>query len=946
MWCLLLFISIYINACTPQIRYVETRDISYQIVGIFESLVQTPSRAFNESMRYRSLGDFRLNPIILQPSRGDSYTVWKELCSNRTIRPIAVVGPQKPMSDNAVLDQCTLANIPHIQATWQTVDPDMEEPVNSEEEIDYEYSITEETDEDIAEDEEEDEEPFKKISINFYPEFDEISIAYAKLLQYYEWKNFAALYEDEMGLLRIQKILAEHTTSYPITVRKLNPYEDNRNVFKELSRYQGNRILIDCDASRIMKYMTESKQLNMVNLYQHYILVSIEAYIVAEQLTEFHSNITWLSLTDHDKLKDAQHYLASRVGSWSYPITASPPVTGFTVGALIMDDIANHLLKALQILKGTMRKPREYICDTDSQPWRFGAAFQKAILQTSTSGVTGKIQFNEFGKRLNYTLYVNEIYVSKRQIIGTWESWNGTEIRENRPDASSISNQLSSKHFIVISRKQQPYFYEKQKCEGDDCPEDDGEKFEGFSVDLVKEIFRILREDKFNYTYSFLYEEDKLWGKLDPKTNKWNGLIGDLLDQKADLAVCDLTITEERKKVVDFSVPFMSLGISILYTQKKQAEPELFAFLNPYTIDVWLNTATAYCLVSIILYVCARISPADWENPQPCDKDPEELENIWTFKNCTWLTMGSIMTQGCDILPKAFGSRWVCGMWWFFAMIVCQTYIAQLSASMTSALEDEPIHSVEDLAKQNKILYGAIRTGSTLDFFKGSKDKMYRKMYENMVANPVVLVDNNDEGERRVLNGKNRYAFFMESSTLEYKLKRNCELTKVGGELDSKDYGIAMPANSPFRTHINRAILRLKELTILDEIKAKWWETKYGAKECPELTDDSSVEGSLGMENLFGAFLVLIVGLVFSVFITAIEFLNECRNIVVREQVTHKEAILKELKASLNFFQLQKPIQRNPSRAPSIAPSLENEIKQNNRANIVENFLDLEKVVQ
>lgn len=72
---------------------------------------------------------------------------------------------------------------------------------------------------------------------------------------------------------------------------------------------------------------------------------------------------------------------------------------------------------------------------------------------------------------------------------------------------------------------------------------------------------------------------------------------------------------------------------------------------------------------------------------------------------------------------------------------------------------------------------------------------MYRKIYDNMMSNSVVLVDNNDEGEKRVLKGKNRYAFFMESCTIDYKLKRNCDLTKVGGELDSKDYGIAMPAS-------------------------------------------------------------------------------------------------------------------------------------------------------
>lgn len=37
------------------------------------------------------------------------------------------------------------------------------------------------------------------------------------------------------------------------------------------------------------------------------------------------------------------------------------------------------------------------------------------------------------------------------------------------------------------------------------------------------------------------------------------------IPQKADLAVAGFTITSEREKVIDFSKPFMTLGISILY---------------------------------------------------------------------------------------------------------------------------------------------------------------------------------------------------------------------------------------------------------------------------------------------------------------------------------------------------------------------------------------------
>lgn len=60
-------------------------------------------------------------------------------------------------------------------------------------------------------------------------------------------------------------------------------------------------------------------------------------------------------------------------------------------------------------------------------------------------------------------------------------------------------------------------------------------------------------------------------------------------------------------------------------------------------------------------------------------------------------------------------------------------------------------------------------------------------------ARPTVFVKNNDEGLERVLKSNRAYAFFMESTAIEYQLERHCELMQVGGLLDSKGYGIAMP---------------------------------------------------------------------------------------------------------------------------------------------------------
>lgn len=60
---------------------------------------------------------------------------------------------------------------------------------------------------------------------------------------------------------------------------------------------------------------------------------------------------------------------------------------------------------------------------------------------------------------------------------------------------------------------------------------------------------------------------------------------------------------------------------------------------------------------------------------------------------------------------------------------------------------------------------------------------------------PSVFTRSNDEGEERVSKGNRMYAFLMESTAIEYIINRNCNLTQIGGLLDSKGYGIAMPVS-------------------------------------------------------------------------------------------------------------------------------------------------------
>lgn len=72
------------------------------------------------------------------------------------------------------------------------------------------------------------------------------------------------------------------------------------------------------------------------------------------------------------------------------------------------------------------------------------------------------------------------------------------------------------------------------------------------------------------------------------------------------MAVAPLTITYMREKVIDFSKPFMSMGISILYRKPNATKNGFFSFLNPMTPDIWVYILLAYLGVSCVLFVIAR----------------------------------------------------------------------------------------------------------------------------------------------------------------------------------------------------------------------------------------------------------------------------------------------------------------------------------------------------
>ena len=62
---------------------------------------------------------------------------------------------------------------------------------------------------------------------------------------------------------------------------------------------------------------------------------------------------------------------------------------------------------------------------------------------------------------------------------------------------------------------------------------------------------------------------DGQYGKQE-ENGKWNGIMGELVNRKADIGIGAITMLAERESVIDFTVPFYDrVGITILMKKTK-----------------------------------------------------------------------------------------------------------------------------------------------------------------------------------------------------------------------------------------------------------------------------------------------------------------------------------------------------------------------------------------
>uniref|UniRef100_A0A8B9LQY6 Glutamate receptor n=1 Tax=Astyanax mexicanus TaxID=7994 RepID=A0A8B9LQY6_ASTMX len=677
--------------------------------------------------------------------------------------------------------------------------------------------------------------------------------AVLSLLTYYRWEKFVYLYDTDRGKS------FTHSTAV---------------VFKTVVQREDRRVF-NTDNSLLLFLPPQVVTLGKNSRGYHYILANLGFSNVSLDKVYFGgANISGFQIINPEN-PIVQQFLQrwDRLDEREFPEARNTPLkytSALSYDAILVIAEAFRYLRRQRVDVSRRGSAGDCLANP-AVPWSQGIDIERALKMVQVPGMTGNIQFDSFGRRSNYTIDVYEMKAGGPRKIGYWNEFERFVNIMDQPysnDSSSVENRT----IVVTTIMEAPYVMYKKNhmhLEGND-------KYEGYCVDLASEIAKHV-----GIKYRLSIVMDGKYGARDPETKTWNGMVGELVYGRADIAVAPLTITLVREEVIDFSKPFMSLGISIMIKKPQKSKPGVFSFLDPLAYEIWMCIVFAYIGVSVVLFLVSRFSPYEWHLDETDEaKDPQtppDPPNDFGIFNSLWFSLGAFMQQGCDISPRSLSGRIVGGVWWFFTLIIISSYTANLAAFLTVERMVSPIESAEDLAKQTEIAYGTLDSGSTKEFFRRSKIAVYEKMWSYMKsAEPSVFAKTTPDGVARVRKSKGKFAFLLESTMNEYiEQRKPCDTMKVGGNLDSKGYGVATPKGSALRNAVNLAVLKLNEQGLLDKLKNKWW---YDKGECGSGGGDSKDKTSaLSLSNVAGVFYILVGGLGLAMMVALIEFCYKSR---------------------------------------------------------------------
>ncbi|KAM9457966.1 glutamate receptor ionotropic, NMDA 2A [Clarias gariepinus] len=666
------------------------------------------------------------------------------------------------------------------------------------------------------------------------------------IMEEYDWHVFSIVtskfpgYQDFIAILKttVDNSFVGWDLQHTITLDAVDGADGGRGQL-QLKKVQSPVILLYCSKDEATYILEEARSLGLTGFGYIWIVPSLTTGNPDITPDEFPSGMISVSYDD-----------------WDYPLEARvrDGLGIITTAAVAMLKEFGDIPEAKTSCYGQMEKAK-------LPP----SALHKYMMNVTWDG--RDLSFTEDGYQENPKLVVIVLNKDREwEKMGKWENRSLTLKYPVWPRFNSFGDtETDDNHLSIVTLEEKPFVVVEsverltgtcmrnsvpcRKHIKDNSTEGGGTYIKkcckGFCIDILK---KIARNVKFTYDL-YLVTNGKHGKKIN---NVWNGMVGEVVYKKAVMAVGSLTINEERSEAIDFSVPFVETGISVMVSRSNgTVSPS--AFLEPFSASVWVMMFVMLLLVTAMaVFMFEYISPLGFNRNLAQGKDPHGPS--FTMGKAVWLLWGLVFNNSVPVQnPKGTTSKFIVSVWAFFAVIFLASYTANLAAFMIQEEFVDQVTGLSDKKFQSPYSYSPpFRFGTVPN---GSTERNIRKNYPDMHQYMVKYHQTGVTDALVSLKTGKLDAFIYDAAVLNYMAGRDegCKLVTIGSGyiFATTGYGIALQKGSPWKRQVDLAILAIIGDGEMEELEAQWL-TGICHNEKNEV-----MSSQLDVDNMAGVFYML-----------------------------------------------------------------------------------------
>ncbi|KAJ8335633.1 hypothetical protein SKAU_G00389750 [Synaphobranchus kaupii] len=246
------------------------------------------------------------------------------------------------------------------------------------------------------------------------------------LIEYYKWDRFAYLYDSDRGLSTLQVVLDTAAER----------------------KWQEKRVILDCEQDKVKDIMEQVITIGRHVKGYHYIIANL-GFIDGDL-----SKIQYGGANRWEALEEKEYPGADSKIRYTSALTYD--------SVQVMTEAFRHLYK--QRIDIIRRGNNGDCLANPAVPWSQGVEIERALKQVRVEGLTGTIQFDQYGRRINYSVNVMELKSSGPVKIGYWNEVDKMAVTKSDIFPNE-SLGIENKTIVVTTILEAPYVMLKKNSD-------------------------------------------------------------------------------------------------------------------------------------------------------------------------------------------------------------------------------------------------------------------------------------------------------------------------------------------------------------------------------------------------------------------------------------------------------------------------------------------------